>query len=119
MRAPGRLRARVLLACSRAGVLTLRSGSAGAQPRRVQARAGARRWRAGFGWLTRTSVTRPHAPQAAIFNFTSWLMMILLFICSCAFVHRKWTYKFGDPQTQGVSGIWWKAARVGERLSPW
>ncbi len=46
-------------------------------------------------------------------------MIILLFICSCAFVHRKWTYKFGDPQTQGVSGVWWKAARVGERLSPW
>jgi len=57
--------------------------------------------------------------MAAIFNFTSWITMALLFICACAFLHRKFTYKFGDPQTQGFSGLWWKAARIGERLSPW
>ncbi len=50
----------------------------------------------------------------------SWLHVILLFICSCAFVHRKvGPYKLGDPQTRGVSSIWWKAARIGERLSMW
>jgi len=46
--------------------------------------------------------------------------VLLLFICTCAFLHRKiGPYKFGDPQTQGFSGVWWKAARIGERLSPW
>lgn len=46
--------------------------------------------------------------------------MLLLFICACAFLHRKvGPYKLGDPQTQGMQGILWKAARIGERLSPW
>ena len=78
---------------------------------------------------------------------SSWVYVILLFICMSAYLHRKFgPYKFGQPQTQGpvqqfpfvcvladrsfffaihslslarVSGLWWKAARVGERLSPY
>ena len=51
---------------------------------------------------------------------SSWVYVILLFICASAYLHRKFgPYKFGQPQTQGVSGLWWKAARVGERLSPY
>ena len=56
----------------------------------------------------------------SLFNFTSMLSVLLLFVCTCSYIHRKvGPYRFGDPKTQGLSGIWWKAARVGERLSPW
>ena len=55
-----------------------------------------------------------------MFNFTSWLTIILLFICASAYLHRRvGPYKYGDPETQGFSGVFWKAARIGERLSPW
>jgi hypothetical protein len=63
-------------------------------------------------------------PQSAIFDFTSLLTVILLFICTCAFL-RAATYKrasrrsFMDDYQHGFSGLFWKAARVGERLSPW
>lgn len=57
--------------------------------------------------------------MSSIFNFTTWLTVGVLFICACAYLHRKFgPYKYGDPQTQGFTGIMWKAARIGERLSP-
>lgn len=59
---------------------------------------------------------------SALFSFSSWLTVILLTICASTFLHGKWgfgPYQFGDPQTKGFQGIFWKAARVGERLSPW
>mmetsp|Transcript_8181 Transcript_8181/g.16310 ORF Transcript_8181/g.16310 Transcript_8181/m.16310 type:complete len:95 (+) Transcript_8181:36-320(+) len=63
---------------------------------------------------------RSRCTMAAIFNFSSWLTVLLLFICACAFLHRRvGPYKMGDSATQGVFGLWWKAARIGERLSPW
>ena len=58
--------------------------------------------------------------MSALFNFTSWLSILLLFICASAYLHQKiGPFKFGEPRTQGFTGLWWKAARIGERLSPW
>ena len=45
-------------------------------------------------------------------------MLILLFICTCAYVHQKMPSLL-DSRKTGFSGIFWKAARVGERLSPY
>lgn len=61
-----------------------------------------------------------HTDMSAIFSFTSWITVALLFICASAFLHRRiGPYKYGDPQTKGFTGVFWKAARIGERLSPW
>jgi len=44
--------------------------------------------------------------------------MILLFICGCAFLHELMPSLLNKYKT-GFSGIFWKSARVGERLSPY
>lgn len=55
--------------------------------------------------------------MSALFDFSSFLTVVLLFICSCTY------YKLINPggltQTTGFRGLFWKAARIGERLSPW
>jgi hypothetical protein len=59
--------------------------------------------------------------MSAIFSFSSWITVCLLFICASTFLHRTFQkpWKYGDPQTKGFTGVFWKAARIGERLSPW
>jgi hypothetical protein len=52
------------------------------------------------------------------------LLVILLFICSCAFIraatmNAATKASFLDAHKHGLTGLAWKAARVGERLSPW
>lgn len=63
--------------------------------------------------------------QSALFDFTSLLTVILLFICTCAY-YRASTFKpnsefptFLDKHRHGFFSFAWKAARIGERLSPW
>ncbi|KAF8064498.1 TMEM167A [Scenedesmus sp. PABB004] len=55
--------------------------------------------------------------MSALFDFQSFLTVVLLTICSCTY------YKLINPggltQTTGFRGLFWKAARIGERLSPW
>lgn len=66
--------------------------------------------------------------QSALFDFTSLLTVILLMICTSAYL-RAYSLK-RDPQTgretswvdgtkHGFGGLPWKFARIGERLSPW
>jgi hypothetical protein len=55
--------------------------------------------------------------QSALFSFTSLIQVLLLFICTAAYLRPK--VKFIDNHKKGFSGIVWKAARIGERLSPW
>jgi hypothetical protein len=62
--------------------------------------------------------------QSAIFDFPSLLTVILLLICSAAFVrsatlNAQTGQSFLDEYKKGFTGIVWKAARIGERLSPW
>ncbi|KAI8342362.1 transmembrane protein 167 precursor [Chlamydoabsidia padenii] len=56
--------------------------------------------------------------MSAIFNFQSLLLVILLLICTCTYI-RAQAPSLIDRNKTGVLGLFWKAARVGERLSPY
>ncbi|KAJ2614918.1 hypothetical protein H4S08_001469, partial [Coemansia sp. RSA 1365] len=55
---------------------------------------------------------------SALFNFQSLLLVVLLTICTCTYV-RAQAPAFVDRNKAGVMGLFWKAARIGERLSPY
>ncbi|PAV58792.1 hypothetical protein WR25_11882 [Diploscapter pachys] len=55
---------------------------------------------------------------SAIFNFQSLISVILLLICTCAYF-RAFAPKIIDRYKEGLLGVFWKCARIGERLSPW
>ncbi|KAL2352839.1 hypothetical protein BJ546DRAFT_985410 [Cryomyces antarcticus] len=56
--------------------------------------------------------------MSALFNFQSLLLVILLLICTSAYTHHVWPGLI-DRNKNGVLGIFWKFARIGERLSPY
>ncbi|KAJ4859052.1 hypothetical protein T069G_07319 [Trichoderma breve] len=58
--------------------------------------------------------------MSALFNFKSLLLVILLLICTSTYVHH-FTPGIMDRNKNGYSvmGIFWKCARIGERLSPY
>ncbi|KAI8323450.1 DUF1242-domain-containing protein [Martensiomyces pterosporus] len=56
--------------------------------------------------------------MSALFNFQSLLLVILLTICTCTYV-RAQAPALIDRNKTGVVGLFWKAARIGERLSPY
>ncbi|KAI9022154.1 transmembrane protein 167 precursor [Phycomyces blakesleeanus] len=56
--------------------------------------------------------------MSAIFNFQSLLLVVLLLICTCTYV-RAQAPSLMDRNKTGVLGLFWKASRVGERLSPY
>ncbi|GAA6061910.1 hypothetical protein JCM10212_000535 [Sporobolomyces blumeae] len=58
------------------------------------------------------------ARQTAIFNFESLLLVILLVICTCTYA-RATAPGLIDRNKQGLFGIFFKFARIGERLSPY
>ena len=58
-------------------------------------------------------------PQTALFNFQSLLLVILLTICTATYAHYVFPGIIDrNKENYFVSPIW-KAARVGERLSPY
>lgn len=70
------------------------------------------------------------SPQTALFDFSSLCVVLLLLICSAAFVQARTETRNEDGtlstwfmvrnvQKPGFMGIAWKFARVGERLSPY
>lgn len=54
--------------------------------------------------------------MSALFDFSSLLVVILLFICTCTYI-RHFAPSWLDRWKTGVAGIPWKAARIGERKS--
>jgi hypothetical protein len=67
--------------------------------------------------------------MSALFNFESLLLVILLLICTCTYMHAQIPAVM-DRNKHGYStrldrlmnrmlGIFWKFARIGERLSPY
>ncbi|KAH8892044.1 DUF1242-domain-containing protein, partial [Thozetella sp. PMI_491] len=56
--------------------------------------------------------------QSALFNFQSLLLVILLLICTCAYVHQLFPAILTRDRNW-LSGVFWKCARIGERLSPY
>lgn len=78
----------------------------------------------------------PHSPppspspphQSAIFDFSSLITVILLFIVTCTFLRGFRQTIFDNkpsPDTgsinrhEGLLGFCWKASRIGERKSEW
>nr|GEU61870.1 hypothetical protein [Tanacetum cinerariifolium] len=59
----------------------------------------------------------PQKTMSALFNFHSFLTVVLLVICTCTFL--KMQFPAILEQKTGFRGFFWKAARIGERLSPW
>ncbi|KAJ5186554.1 hypothetical protein N7449_011318 [Penicillium cf. viridicatum] len=55
---------------------------------------------------------------SALFNFQSLLLVILLIICTSSYAHSIMP-GIMDRNQKGMFGIFWKCARVGERLSPY
>ncbi|XP_036717177.1 protein kish-A-like [Balaenoptera ricei] len=62
----------------------------------------------GFASLTRS----------AIFNFQSLLTVILLLLCTCAYI-LSLALSLLDRNKTGLLGIFWKCVRTGERNSPY
>nr|CAH8868598.1 unnamed protein product [Trichobilharzia regenti] len=56
--------------------------------------------------------------MSALFNFQSLLSVILLLICTCAYVRHFWPALL-DSRKNGLLGLFWKCARIGERKSPY
>jgi len=56
--------------------------------------------------------------MSALFNFQSLLTVVLLLICTCAYV-RSLAPTLLDRNKQGMLGTFWKCARIGERKSPY
>lgn len=54
--------------------------------------------------------------MSALFDFSSLLVVVLLFICTCTYV-RHFMPSWIDRWKTGFAGIPWKAARIGERKS--
>ncbi|KAJ1663596.1 hypothetical protein EV178_004860 [Coemansia sp. RSA 1646] len=56
--------------------------------------------------------------MSALFNFQSLMLVILLTICTCTYL-RAQAPALIDRNKTGVMGLFWKSARIGERLSPY
>ncbi|XP_044262191.1 protein kish-A [Tribolium madens] len=56
--------------------------------------------------------------MSALFNFQSLLTVVLLIICTCAYL-RSLFPSIMDRNKVGLMGTFWKCARIGERKSPW
>ncbi|CAI7843233.1 unnamed protein product [Closterium sp. NIES-54] len=54
---------------------------------------------------------------SALFDFQAFLSVVLLVICTCTYVKIHFPNLL--QQKTGFRGFFWKAARIGERLSPW
>lgn len=55
--------------------------------------------------------------MSAVFNFQSLLVVILLIICTCAYVRSMYP-SILDRNKAGFLGLFWKAARIGESSKP-
>ncbi|CAK9784094.1 transmembrane protein 167a precursor [Cutaneotrichosporon oleaginosum] len=56
--------------------------------------------------------------MSALFNFQSLLLVFLLLVCTCTYV-RGAAPSIVDRNREGFLGLFWKCARIGERLSPY
>ncbi|KAF3012038.1 hypothetical protein E8E14_008452 [Neopestalotiopsis sp. 37M] len=56
--------------------------------------------------------------MTALFHFQSLLLVILLSICTSTYLHGMFP-TFINNHKQGFMGMVWKAARIGDRLSPY
>nr|CCA21670.1 conserved hypothetical protein [Albugo laibachii Nc14] len=61
--------------------------------------------------------------MSALFSLPGLITVILLFICTCSYIRAKFPTVFDRNQQpgkhEGLSGLCWKASRIGERKSPY
>ncbi|KAF2471684.1 DUF1242-domain-containing protein [Lindgomyces ingoldianus] len=57
--------------------------------------------------------------MTALFNFQSLLLVILLTICTSTYAHYVFPGIMDRNKDNYVVSVFWKCARVGERLSPY
>ncbi|TQS36298.1 hypothetical protein Golomagni_03256, partial [Golovinomyces magnicellulatus] len=57
--------------------------------------------------------------ESALFNFQSALLVLLLIICTSTYCHQLFPSFMDRNKQSPIWGSFWKAARVGERLSPY
>ncbi|KAF2026302.1 DUF1242-domain-containing protein, partial [Setomelanomma holmii] len=57
--------------------------------------------------------------QTALFNFQSLLLVILLTICTSTYAHYVFPGIIDRNKDNYFVAPFWKAARVGERMSPY
>ncbi|CAI6099570.1 unnamed protein product [Clonostachys chloroleuca] len=62
--------------------------------------------------------TKSPRMMSAIFNLHSIILVLLLAICTSTYVHAIFP-RILDANKDGSLGIFWKFARIGERLSPY
>ncbi|KAK1924946.1 DUF1242-domain-containing protein [Papiliotrema laurentii] len=56
--------------------------------------------------------------MSALFNFQSLILVFLLLVCTCTYV-RSVAPGLVDRNREGFLGVFFKCARIGERLSPY
>jgi hypothetical protein len=73
-----------------------------------------------------SSFQLPLESMSALFDFSSLLVVILLFICATTFTRALYPTIFNSPPDAhgkvghtGLIGLCWKASRIGERISPY
>ena len=78
--------------------------------------------------LESTFICTKLLPMSALFDFSSLLVVILLFICGATFTRSLYPTIFDSKQNvqggnkkehSGLIGLCWKASRIGERVSPY
>ncbi|CAN8103636.1 unnamed protein product [Discula destructiva] len=57
--------------------------------------------------------------MTALFNFQALLLVILLLICTSTYVHALIPAQMDKRKDKMWVSVFWKFARVGERLSPY
>jgi hypothetical protein len=55
--------------------------------------------------------------MSALFNFEGMLTVLLLMICTCAYV-KAYAPHWVEAHKTGIRGVFYKFAVIGERLSP-
>ncbi|KAI5844116.1 transmembrane protein [Tricharina praecox] len=58
--------------------------------------------------------------MTALFNFNALLLVILLLICTCTYIRQVVPGMVDSRKDKNIFfGVFWKFARIGERLSPY
>merc|ERR1712039_1086052 len=68
-------------------------------------------------WERTRSVSTGKSVRMSVFDEQSLAIVAVLSICTCTYVRARAPSLVSSRE--GFRGILWKAARIGERLSPW
>lgn len=69
--------------------------------------------------MKRPTAARGKSAMSALFDVPSLVVVVLLFVCTCAYLRGVWPNLFVRESPNSFLRACWKASRVGERLSPY